>query len=325
MDLLELGNIWRGFQASRVMLTAVELGVFEKLRKPKTIKEAARAIKSSLRGTEILLKALVSLKIIKLSGGKYLNSPVANKYLLKAAPEYYGDIIKHYSSMWESWSQLTDVVRTGKPAKRPRDPKTFESFIMGMHNLSIKRAPELVRAIGMGGVAHALDLGGGPGTNAMEMARQINKTGKVTLFDYPEALKIARRVARGSAGRSLKGTIHYKGGDFTRDPIGNNYDLILVSQIYHAYSEADSLSLTKKCYDALLPGGRIAIQEFEISKEKTSPSGGALFSINMLVATPGGNTYHSSEIGGWLKESGFKQVKVTHLSETVLVTALKPM
>ncbi len=317
MDLNELGNIWRGFQASRVILSAVELGVFEKLKKPKSIKEAARVLKSSIRGTEILLKALVSLKILKLSNGKYLNSPVANKYLVKAAPEYYGDIIKHYSSMWESWSQLSDVVRTGEPAQRTRDKKSFESFIMGMHNLSIKRAPELVKAIGMDGVTHALDLGGGPGTNAMEMAKSADK---VTLFDYPETLKIARKVVRGNGAR-----LSYMAGDFTTDPIGNSYDLILVSQIYHAYSEADSLALTKKCHDALLPGGRIAIQEFEVSREKTSPPGGALFSVNMLVGTSGGNTYHSSEIGGWLKESGFKQVKVKTLSETVLVTARKPL
>ena len=317
MNFEELGNLWRGFQQSRVMLTAVELGVFDKLKKPKTVKEAARLLKSSLRGTEILLKALTSLKVIKKSGEKYVNTPIANKHLVKGAPEYYGDIILHYSSMWEGWSQLTEVVRTGKPAQRTRDKKSFESFIMGMHNLSIKRAPELVKAIGMDGVRHALDLGGGPGTNALEMAKYANK---VTLFDYPEALKIERRVARGA-----KVKISYKPGDFTTDPIGNSYDLILVSQIYHAYSEAASLELTKKCHDALVPDGRIAVQEFDISKDRTSPPGGALFSVNMLVGTSGGNTYHTSHIASWLKEAGFVGVKTKKLSQTVLVTARKPL
>ncbi len=320
MNFEELGNLWRGFMPSRVILSAVELGLFEKLKTPKTSAQAARLFKSSLRGTEILLKALTSLKVIKKSGEKYVNTPIANKHLVKGAPEYYGDIILHYSSMWEGWSQLTEVVKTGKPAERTRDAKSFESFIMGMHNLSIKRAPELIKAIGMKGVTHALDLGGGPGTNALEMARQMDDASKVTLFDYPEALKIARKVARGA-----KVKINYKSGDFTTDPIGNNYDLILVSQIYHAYSEAASLELTKKCHDALVPGGRIAVQEFAISKDRTSPPGGALFSVNMLVGTEGGNTYHTSHISDWLKEAGFKQVKVKTLSETVLVTARKPL
>ena len=327
MELNELANTWRGFQASRVMLTAVELGVFDKLKKPKTIKEAARSLKTSLRGTEVLLKVLVALKVLRKSGGKYSNSQVANKYLVKGAPEYHGDIILHYSSMWNSWSNLTEVVKTGKPSPRSRDPKSFESFIMGMHNLSIKRAPELIKAIGMGGVTHALDLGGGPGTNAMEMAKQIHKMGKVTLFDYPETLKIAQKVARrdgaSSAGRSTKRMISYKGGDFTEDPIGNSYDLILVSQIYHAYSEEASLEITKKCHDALVPGGRIAVQEFVVSKDRTSPPGGALFSVNMLVGTTGGNTYHTSHIASWLREAGFVRVKVTPLRETVLVMGSK--
>lgn len=318
MNFEELGNIWRGFMPSRVILTAVELGVFEKLKTPKTAAQAARAIKGSQRGTEILLKALVSLKVIRKSDGKYSNTPIANKHLVKGAPEYYGDIILHYSSMWEGWSQLTEVVRSGKPAERTRDAKSFESFIMGMHNLSIRRAPELIKAIGMKGVRHALDLGGGPGTNALEMAKYANK---VTLFDYPEALKIARKVAR-SAGKKL--SLNYKGGDFMTDPIGNSYDLILVSQIYHAYSEAASLELTKKCHDALVPGGRIAVQEFEVSKDRTSPPGGALFSVNMLVGTEAGNTYHTSHISSWLKESGFVSVKTKKLSQTVLVVAKKP-
>ncbi|KKK82559.1 hypothetical protein LCGC14_2802190, partial [marine sediment metagenome] len=124
-------------------------------------------------------------------------------------------------------------------------------------------------------------------------------------------------------GKGVK--LNYKGGDFTCDSIGNSYDLILVSQIYHAYSEAASLELTKKCHDALVPGGRIAVQEFAISKDRTSPPGGALFSVNMLVGTEGGNTYHTSHISDWLKEAGFKQVKVKTLSETVLVTARKPL
>ncbi|KKK79568.1 hypothetical protein LCGC14_2832200 [marine sediment metagenome] len=77
MNFEELGDLWRGFMPSRVILTAVELGVFEKLKKPKTVKEAARLLKSSLRGTEILLKALTSLKVIKKSGKKYVNTAIA--------------------------------------------------------------------------------------------------------------------------------------------------------------------------------------------------------------------------------------------------------
>ncbi len=330
MKFEELAYIWRGFQESRVILTAVELGLFNRLTKPKTVKQTARYLKTSLRGTEILLKALVAVKVIKKSGQTYVNSAMANRHFVESSPEYYGDLIKWHASTWQGWSNLTEVVKTGKPLPRPKDPKALESLIMGMHNLSIKRAPELVSAIGMEGVTHALDLGGGPGTNAIEMARQMarhtvrdkDKPGKVTLFDYPETLKIARRIARAD-GKGVR--LNYKGGDFTTGPIGNDYDLILVSQIYHTYPEDASIALTSKCYDALLPGGRIAVQELPIERDKTSPVGSALFTVNMLVGTSGGNMYHSSEIGGWLRQSGFKQVKVTRLSATVLITAKKPL
>lgn len=321
MKFEELSYIWRGFQQSRVILTAVELGVFNKLTKPKTLKEAARSLKTSLRGTEILFNALVAVKVIKKAPGKidrYVNSAMANKHFVKGAPEYYGDFIKWHASTWQGWSNLTEVVKTGEPSTHKRDAKSLETLIHGMHNLSIKRAPELVKAIGMKGVNHALDLGGGPGTNALEMAKSVDK---VTIFDYPEALKIARRIAR-TDGKGV--SLIYKGGDFTCDSIGTNYDLILLSQIYHTYPVDASIELTKKCYDALQPGGRIAVQELVIDRDKTSPAAGALFTVNMLLGTPGGNMYHSSEIGGWLKECGFIQVKVKRLSATMLITARKP-
>ena len=43
----------------------------------------------------------------------------------------------------------------------------------------------------MKGVKSALDLGGGPGTYSMEMARKIDS---VTLFDLPSTIAIAKDI-----------------------------------------------------------------------------------------------------------------------------------
>jgi predicted nicotinamide N-methyase len=313
MDFNEFGRLWRGFQASRVVITAVELKVFDRLKRPKTAAEAARVMKTDLRAMEILLDALTGIRLLNKKGARYSLTRAARHFLLTDAPHYQGDIIMHGSTMWDNWSALTEVVLTGKPARRAFN---FHAFIMGMDNVSRKRAPELVRTLGTKGVGKVLDLGGGPGTNSIAFAK---KGLDVTLFDYPETLKIARKVAR-SAGVKLR----MKGGDFTVDPIGRGYDLILVSQIFHAYDEDSCRAITGKCFDALAPGGRIAVQEIPVTEDRTDPPSGALFAINMLVATEGGRTYPAPEICEWLEDAGFIKPKVKELKETVLIEAARP-
>ena len=47
-------------------------------------------------------------------------------------------------------------------------------------------------------------------------------------------------------------------------------------------------------------GGRIIIQDFVMSEDKTQPIEGAMFSLNMLVGTAHGSTYSADEIEEWL-------------------------
>lgn len=311
MDLMDLRRMWGGFQASRVIMTANELGVFERLVKPRTAAECARLIKCDSRGTEILLDALAGLGLIKKTKDRYRNTPVCGKYLVKGKPLYQGAILRHTAGMWKRWSTLDDVVRKGRPA--PRSEGGFEDFIMGMHNLSISRSPEMLKAIGLRGVKKALDLGGGPGTHAINMSK---KGIAATIFDLPETIAIAKKVARIEGAKGIR----YLSGDFHGDHIGSGYDLILMSQIIHMNSPEENAELVKKCAGALNPGGVIAVHDFPLDETRTQPPFSALFSINMLVATEEGRCYKPSEIMGWLKAAGLKGMKQTKLSETMLIT-----
>jgi 2-polyprenyl-3-methyl-5-hydroxy-6-metoxy-1,4-benzoquinol methylase len=303
----ELRKLWSGFWSARVLITANSLGVFDHLEEPLSAEAVAKRLRTDGRATELLLDALTGIGLIGKKGGKYKNTAAASRLLLGGSPYYQGDIIRHADSLWQSWSALDEVVKTGRPAARGRDHR---SFILGMHNLAILKVRDVMRAVGLSGVKTALDLGGGPGTYAMEMAgRGI----RVTLFDLPDTIKIARGLARGKKG------IRFKGGDFMHDDIGGGYDLILISQIFHAYPAEENVEMLGKCREALNPGGRVAIHEFNISEDRTYPPYSALFSVNMLVNTAGGRCYPPEEIKGWLLEAGFGGVSEKLLGDTVVV------
>lgn len=313
-DLAWLRQI-SSFAASRIILTANNYHFFDHLDLPgKTARALAKTVRADQRATEMVLDSLAAIGLLRKKDLTYSNTPVASRYLVSGKPEYQGNILRHYSSLWDNWSGLDTVLRTGKPHRRSHD---HESFILGMHDLARLRTKGFIASLDLAGVTRVLDLGGGPGTYSMAFAK---KGKQVTLMDFPETLKIARRLIE-AAGLSRR--IRLLPGDFTQVDMGNGYDLVLISQILHAYDEKACIAMLKNCWHALNPGGRAVIQEFPLDETRTSPLPGALFAINMLVNTTGGNTYTPKEMSGWMKKAGFVNIKTTRLDETVLIEGRK--
>lgn len=310
-ELNELRMLWGNYWSSRVLLTANNFGIFEFLKSPRTAEDIALTLKTDLRATEILLDALTGLELLKKSSNKYRNSPKANRFLISSSPYYQGNIIKHGDAIWRNWTELDEVIKTGKPAHKAYN---HDSFIRGMHDISKIKAKNVIKLINLKGVKKALDLGGGPGTYSIELAR---KGISVTLFDLPETIKISREIIEESGIKS----IDYIEGDFLSDSIGNNYDLIFISQVLHAFSEDDNINIIKKSAEALNPGGKIIVQEFIIGNDRIYPTKSALFSVNMLVNTGGGRCYPSPEIKKWLYNAGLREFKEAVLEDCVILTA----
>lgn len=309
----ELRKIWGAFRASRVLMTANHYRLFDHLSTPRSAEKLAKILHTDPRATEILLDAVTGLGLLVKKHGRYRNADMAMQFLVKGKPYYQGDIISHADALWKNWSGLDQVVKTGKPCRRERD---HEAFIMGMHNLASMKAVKILRLVGLTGVRNALDLGGGPGTYAIEMAKRgVN----VTLFDSPETIDVAEKII----GNHRKLGIRLVGGDFMVDDIGKGYDLVFVSQILHAYSVAENQKLLRKCRKSLSKGGRIAVQEFYIHRERTYPLQGALFSVNMLVNTENGRCYSPEEIKSWLSKAKLEDIRERFYDDSVLISAAR--
>ncbi len=309
----ELRRLWGGFWSSRVILTANNYRVFEHLEIPRTADKLSDILKTDRRATEILLDALTGLDLVKKSRAGYTNTALSHRFLIKKSPFYQGDIMRHADTLWKNWSGLDEVVRTGRPHHVAHD---HPSFIKGMHNLAVLKAGKVISAIGLRGVKNALDLGGGPGTYAMEMAK---RGVSVTLFDRPETIDVAKSVIK-EAGRK---NIGFLSGDFLDDGIGGGYDLVFISQVLHSCSEREGLRVVEKSRDALKVGGRIVVQEFYLGKDRAHPVQSALFSVNMLVNTARGRCYSSSEIKKWFSKAGLADIRDAMMDDTVLVFGKK--
>ena len=77
---------------------------------------------------------------------------------------------------------------------------------------------------------------------------------------------------------------------------------------------------------ALKPGGRVAVRDFIMSADGTSPAAGTLFGLNMLVHCAEGRVYTFEEVREDLEFAGFTAVKLAVPAETMsaVVSAVRP-
>jgi cyclopropane fatty-acyl-phospholipid synthase-like methyltransferase len=172
-----------------------------------------------------------------------------------------------------------------------------------------ERADAVVKATGVAGIQRMLDLGGGSGAYSIAFARAIPGL-MAEILDRSDVLPLAREYIR-KAG--LTDRIATRAGDMLRDPLGENYDLILASAICHMFSPAENRSLFRRARQALESKGKLVVQDFILEPDKTAPQFAALFSLNMLVGTRAGSSYSEPEYASWLRDAGFAEVRRVRL------------
>jgi predicted O-methyltransferase YrrM len=309
----DLNQRIRGFRESRVILTAIELDVFTAVGKGASSTDVAKRLGSDPRATEMLLNALVALELLEKKEGSFTNSAVSARYLMEGSPDDSRAGLMHSVHLWGRWSTLTDCVREGTSVTRKqglvRDKNRTESFIAAMHKNATPRAAMVVRTVGTEGIKRMLDVGGGSGAYSIAFA-QANPDLHAEVFDLADVTPIAQRHIDQTG---ISDRVKTRVGDLYTDEFGNGYDLVLISAICHMNSPEENVDMLKKAFGALSSGGRVVIQDFILTPDKTVPVSAALFALNMLVGTRAGSSYSEPEYFDWLKQVGFKDAKLIRM------------
>jgi 3-hydroxy-5-methyl-1-naphthoate 3-O-methyltransferase len=307
----QIMSMVRGFQVAKMLMVAVDLGVFDFLTEPRSAVETAAWLKANSRATGIFLNGLAALGLVDKGVDFFKNSELASRYLVRGSENYRGAIVKHIEHTWDrGWNDLKETVLVGHPPEvetekwvdgRPeRDEASVRAFIWGMHAIARDLAPTVTAKLDFSRVRRLLDLGGGPATYAIAFA-QANPELKATVFDLPMPIEIARENI---AKNGLTDRVDTLAGNFLQDDIGKGYDFIWISQILHSHDEEQSKLIIAKAVAALNPGGTLAIQDFYLNPDGASPTGAAMFGVHMLAVTPRGRAYTFGEVGEWMQEAG---------------------
>ena len=302
----------RAFMESRCLLTALELDLFSSVGEGADSETIASRIHCNARATGILLNALVGMGMLEKKGEVYRNAPETARYFDRGSPESVRDGMLHNANIWHRWSTLTDVVRGGKPVhvRAEENPNWTKNFIAAMNHYAGERAPVLVRTLGGSPeIRRILDLGGGSAIYSIAFAKAFPAV-QCEILDLPEVVPLTEQYIR-AAGASAQ--VKARAGSMITDDYGSGFDLIMLNAICHMFSEAQNREIFRRARQALAPKGRLSVQDFILDPERTSPLHAALFAINMLVGTDGGNTYTEPDYTKWMLDAGFASVQRINL------------
>jgi SAM-dependent methyltransferase len=265
----------------------------------------------------MLLTGCAALGLLEKQNDRYRNSPLAEQFLVKGQPYYFGGFIEMLDKrLYPGWGKLTEAIRTNRPttwdpAKQKslfegEDSAMMALFWEAMHSASTFTARALARAVDFTPFKRLLDIGGGSGAYDIELCRYYPHL-HATVYDLPFVTEIA---ADKVAQAQLRDRIDTAAGDFFADPVfPADHDAVLLSMILHDWDEADDREILRKCHAALPSGGVVIISELLADDDKTGPVPAALMSLNMLIETEGGRNYTAGEYSAWLDEVGFRDIR----------------
>ena len=326
-----------GFWASKVLLTAVNMGLFTRLgRGPASAEKLKVKLGLHERNLYDFLDALVAMGFLQRKGLKetaeYSNTPETDLYLDKNKATYIGSLLEMCNNrLYGFWGNLEEGLRTGKPQNEVKggnkayfdvlysDEKRLREYIGAMGGFQMGNFMTFARDFDFTHYSTLCDIGGAGGNLATQVAASHPHMECMT-FDLPAVSAIARQNIE-----RLDFTPRVKviEGDFEKDEFPHA-DVITMGLVLHTMGTDDKKKLIKKAYNALPEGGALVVIENLIDDYRKINSFGLLTSLNMLIETLEGSDFTALDFEKWAREAGFTQMqKMSLTGPTSAVIAYK--
>ncbi|MFN3484929.1 MAG: methyltransferase [Planctomycetota bacterium] len=310
-----------GFWSSKVLLSAIEIGLFTELAKePADLANLRSRLGLHPRSAHDFLDALVALGFLEREDGVYRNTPATELFLDKRKPSYIGGILEMANlRLYPFWNCLTEALRTGKPQNEVKhggdffatlyaDSERLAGFLRAMSGLSRAANIAIAQRLPWTKYRSFVDVGTAQGDLAVQIAKANPHLSGIGFDLAPVGPVFANYVAE----HGLANRLRFVAGDFFIDDLPRA-DVVLMGHILHDWSLEQKQTLIRKAYQALPDGGALVVYEAIIDDERRRNAFGLLMSLNMLIETPAGFDYTGADCCTWMKAAGFREARVEHL------------
>lgn len=327
VDPAKILQVGTGFFASKTLLTANKMGLFTLLGKsPRSGQDIQEELGLHSRSLYDFLDALVALGFLNRTGIKetsvYCNAAETDLFLDKNKPSYMGGILEMANNrLYPFWNDLETGLKTGLPQNEAKnngtspfdaiyaDPDRLREFIRAMTGVQMGNFIAFGKQFDFSNYKTLCDIGG---SGAALSAQVVLNNGHMecTSFDLPSVSPIAQE---NMDSMGLGDKVHVVSGDFFTDKFPKA-DMITMGMILHDWGAKDKKMLVAKAYEALPQGGAFVVIENVIDADRRKNVFGLLMSLNMLIETPEGYDFSTSDFEGLAKEAGFVKTRIMPLA-----------
>ena len=321
-DAYRIEQIAFGFMASKVLFSAIELGLFTELAKgPLDAEDIRKCLELHPRSVRDFLDALVALGMLERRAGIFSNTSETDFYLDRAKATYIGSFFEMWNVRgYPFWGSLSEALRTGKPQnelKGGEDSFTavyaksdrLRLFLCSMTGHSLPSAMAIARQFPWDKYRTFADIGTAEGCLPIQVTLANPRLVREG-FDLP---MVRPFFEENVVSFQLQDRVRFREGDFFKDPL-LDADVLVMGMILHDWNLEEKRELLKKAHEALPNGGCLVVYERLIDDERRKNVAGLLMSLTMLIETQAGFDYTGADCCGWMREAGFKETYVEPLT-----------
>ena len=323
------------FQAARVLRNSGILTVIEDSKtKGLTIAEITENVKLPLYGVRVLLEAGLGMGLVLVNNERYTLAKtghfILHDPLTKVNMDFVHDV--NYKGLFA----LDKSIETGKPVGLKEfgewatiyeglsqlPEQVQKSWFSFDHFFSDDAFPLVLPKVYKNGIKKLLDVGGNTGKWAIASAK-FSPDIQVTIMDLPGQLNVARKKV---ADLGLSDRIGFSPVNMLDEKVKfpAGYDAVWMSQFLDCFSEAEIVSILRRCHDAITEDGCVFILEPFWDKQRFEIAAFCLQQTSLyFTALANGNSqmYSAETFLACIDKAGFEIAEQTDnigLSQTLL-------
>ena len=307
------------YSRSRVLCAAARLGVADALgEEVRSVGFLAEKCQADADALYRLLRALASIGVTEEMTPEHFRLTSFGRPLRRDAPQsVWAAVIFWADLLADSWSLLTDCVRTGKPASQVRDPNVPSRWSLEPEADSIFRAvmgtapaedyTPIASAWDFSRAKVVADLGGGGGSLILAVLGLYPHLRGMLVDLQPSVDAAKSRFAE----QDPSSRCELIAADLTQS-VPPGADVYMLKHVLHGRRDADAITMLKNCR-AVMPqngssSGSLLIIEFIlpplVSHADPQLEGHLMSDLNMLAVT-GGKERSEREWKTLLEAAGF--------------------
>ncbi|GAA1953591.1 methyltransferase [Amycolatopsis minnesotensis] len=320
---------------SKIMQSAVELGVFELLADGPADAETLREkLGIQHRMYREYFGALVGVGLLEFDGERYRNSADADEFLVPDRAAYLGGTARQHAKLhYLAWGKLTEALRDGHAKSEVRPEGGTKAFTEYYEDLDRARrmmthvdahngfmAEELAKHIDWRDVNTFVDVGGARGNLA---ARIVLAHPHLTagVVDLPALEPLFDDLVR---DLGVADKVRYHGGDFFESewPVA---DLVVIGHVLPDWPDPERRKIVARCFETVRPGGTLVVYDALVDDQRDPDT--LLRRINSTMIRDDHLPWSVSDCQELLAEFGFT-VERLFISDTIahdhVIVATKP-